>query len=303
MNLSVVGSVGLDDVETPFGKVELALGGSASYFSLAASFFGRVGFVGIVGDDFPESSVELLRNHGVDVRGLQRVEGKTFRWAGRYGYDLNQRDTLLTELNVFEHFRPELPEDYAAAPYLFLANIHPSLQSHVLDQAHGAKFVAMDTMNFWIEGALEDLKKVLARVDCIVLNDSEARQLAKTPNVITAAKTISAMGPRLVVVKRGEHGAFLYSEGNFFFVPAFPLEQVVDPTGAGDCFAGGFMGLIAASGDISWSTLCHAVVAGSALASFSVENFSVDRFRSLTQGEIQERIAAFEAMTAFPTRA
>jgi sugar/nucleoside kinase (ribokinase family) len=239
----------------------------------------------------------------VDVRGLQRVEGKTFRWAGRYGYDLNQRDTLLTELNVFEHFRPELPADYAAAPYLFLANIHPSLQSHVLDQAHGAKFVAMDTMNFWIEGALEDLKKVLARVDCIVLNDSEARQLAKTPNVITAAKAISAMGPRLVVVKRGEHGAFLYSEGNFFFVPAYPLEQVVDPTGAGDCFAGGFMGLIAASGDTSWPTLCHAVVAGSALASFSVENFSVDRFRSLTQGEIQERIAAFEAMTAFPTRA
>lgn len=303
MNLSVVGSVGLDDVETPFGKVELALGGSASYFSLAASFFGRVGFVGIVGDDFPESSVDLLRNHGVDVRGLQRVAGKTFRWAGRYGYDLNQRDTLLTELNVFEHFRPELPEDYAAAPYLFLANIHPSLQSHVLDQAHGAKFVAMDTMNFWIEGALEDLKKVLARVDCIVLNDSEARQLAKTPNVITAAKAISAMGPRLVVVKRGEHGAFLYSEGNFFFVPAFPLEQVVDPTGAGDCFAGGFMGLIAASGDTSWPTLCHAVVAGSALASFSVEKFSVDRFRSLTQGEIQDRIAAFEAMTAFPTRA
>lgn len=303
MNLSVVGSVGLDDVETPFGKVELALGGSASYFSLAASFFGRVGFVGIVGDDFPESSVELLRNHDVDVRGLQRVEGKTFRWAGRYGYDLNQRDTLLTELNVFEHFRPELPEDYAAAPYLFLANIHPSLQSHVLDEAHGAKFVAMDTMNFWIEGALDDLKKVLARVDCIVLNDSEARQLAKTPNVITAAKMISAMGPRLVVVKRGEHGAFLYSEGNFFFVPAFPLEQVVDPTGAGDCFAGGFMGLIAASGDTSWATLCHAVVAGSALASFSVENFSVDRFRSLTQGEIQDRIAAFEAMTAFPTRA
>lgn len=303
MNLSVVGSVGLDDVETPFGKVELALGGSASYFSLAASFFGRVGFVGIVGDDFPESSVELLRNHGVDVRGLQRVEGKTFRWAGRYGYDLNQRDTLLTELNVFEHFRPELPGDYAAAPYLFLANIHPSLQSHVLDQAHGAKFVAMDTMNFWIGGALDDLKKVLARVDCIVLNDSEARQLAKTPNVITAAKAISAMGPRLVVVKRGEHGAFLYSDGNFFFVPAFPLEQVVDPTGAGDCFAGGFMGLIAASGDTSWPTLCHAVVAGSALASFSVENFSVDRFRSLTQGEIQDRIAAFEAMTAFPTRA
>jgi sugar/nucleoside kinase (ribokinase family) len=303
MNLSVVGSVGLDDVETPFGKVELALGGSASYFSLAASFFGRVGFVGIVGDDFPESSVELLRNHDVDVRGLQRVEGKTFRWAGRYGYDLNQRDTLLTELNVFEHFRPELPADYAAAPYLFLANIHPSLQSHVLDQAHGAKFVAMDTMNFWIEGALDDLKKVLARVDCIVLNDSEARQLAKTPNVITAAKAIAAMGPRLVVVKRGEHGAFLYSEGNFFFVPAYPLEQVVDPTGAGDCFAGGFMGLIAASGDTSWATLCHAVVAGSALASFSVENFSVDRFRSLTQGEIQDRIAAFEAMTAFPTRA
>jgi sugar/nucleoside kinase (ribokinase family) len=173
----------------------------------------------------------------------------------------------------------------------------------VLDQAHGAKFVAMDTMNFWIEGAIDDLKKVLARVDCIVLNDSEARQLAKTPNVITAAKAIAAMGPRLVVVKRGEHGAFLYSEGNFFFVPAYPLEQVVDPTGAGDCFAGGFMGLIAASGDTSWATLCHAVVAGSALASFSVENFSVDRFRSLTQGEIQDRIAAFEAMTAFPTRA
>jgi sugar/nucleoside kinase (ribokinase family) len=240
------------------------------------------------------------------VSGVERVVGKTFRWAGRYGYDLNQRTTLRTELNVFEQFRPVLPTAYAESPFLFLANIHPTLQLHVLEQARGARFVAMDTMNFWIEGTPTELRETLRRVDCLILNDSEARELAQTPNIVLAAQRITELGPRLVVVKRGEHGAFLYGGGHYFYAPAFPLENVVDPTGAGDSFAGGFMGYLAERSDTSWASLCQAVVAGSVLASFCVERFSIERFRDLRDDDIRARARAFRALTEFeplPVRA
>ncbi|MCB9506620.1 MAG: sugar kinase [Myxococcales bacterium] len=299
MDLVVVGSVGLDDVETPFGKVERALGGSAIYFSLTAALLTRVGFVGVVGEDFPEEGVELLKARGVDVRGLERAAGKTFRWSGRYHEDLNHRDTLLTELNCFEHFSPKLPDDYRAAKYLFLGNIHPSLQLDVLDQS-SASFVAMDTMNFWISGAPDDLRRVLARVDAITINDEEARDLTGQSNIVRAAREIHRLGPKLVVIKRGEYGALIARDDEYFFAPAFPLEDVVDPTGAGDSFAGGFMGYIARHDATSWAALCQATIAGSTLASFSVEAFSVDALRSLTHDQITARAAAFRRLTDFP---
>jgi sugar/nucleoside kinase (ribokinase family) len=299
MNLVVVGSVGLDDVETPFGRVERALGGSAIYFALAASFFEKPGFVGVVGTDFPQAGLDLLESKGVDLRGLERVEGKTFRWAGRYGYDLNQRDTLLTELNVFADFRPQLPADYRDVRFLFLGNIHPSLQMQVLDQARSPSFVALDTMNYWIEGANDDLRRVLARVNAVLINDSEARELSGESNIVRACSAIAKMGPKLVVIKRGEYGALICNDGEFFYVPAYPLSDVVDPTGAGDCFAGGFMGWIARQGETSWRTLCQAAVAGSTLAAFSVEKFSVDRFATLGAGEIAARYQRFRDLTDF----
>lgn len=301
MNLVCVGSVGLDDVETPSGKVEGALGGSAIYFSLAAAFFSRLGFVGVIGDDFPEEGVSLLSNSGVDLRGLTRANGPTFRWSGRYHDDLNQRDTLLTELNVFEHFDPVLPADYQEVPFLFLGNIMPSLQLRVLEQAKNPEFVAIDTMNFWIDGWREDLERVLGKVDAVIINDEEARDLAGESNIIQAARAIEAMGPRVVVIKRGEYGALIFREGEYFFTPAFPLAEVVDPTGAGDCFAGGFMGYVAKRGNIEWSTLRQAVVAGSTIASFSVENFSVERFVGLEMAEVQARAERFKRLTEFPT--
>lgn len=299
MDLVVVGSVGLDDVETPFGKVERALGGSAIYFSLTAALLTRVGFVGVVGEDFPEDGVELLKSRGVDVRGLERAAGKTFRWSGRYHEDLNHRDTLLTELNCFEHFSPKLPDDYRAAKYLFLGNIHPSLQLDVLDQSN-ASFVAMDTMNFWISGAPDDLRRVLARVDAITINDEEARDLTGQSNIVRAAREIHRLGPKLVVIKRGEYGALIARDDEYFFAPAFPLEDVVDPTGAGDSFAGGFMGYIARHDATSWAALCQATIAGSTLASFSVEAFSVGALRNLTHDQITARAAAFRRLTDFP---
>jgi len=301
MDLVVVGSVGLDDVETPSGKVERALGGSAIYFSLTASLLTRVGFVGVVGEDFPDDGIELLQTSGVDIRGLERAPGKTFRWSGRYHADLNRRDTLLTELNCFEHFQPKLPADYREAKYLFLGNIHPSLQLSVLDQATGAKFVGMDTMNFWISGAYDALRAVMARVDAITINDEEARELTGQTNIVRAARAIQEMGPKLVVIKRGEYGALIVRGDQYFFTPAFPLEDVVDPTGAGDSFAGGFMGYIARHDSTSWPALCQAVIAGSTLASFSVEAFSVDALRGLTHDRVIERAMAFRRLTDFPS--
>ena len=299
MELVVVGSVGLDDVETPFGKVERALGGSAIYFSLASSFLTSPGFVGTVGSDFPEEGRKMLADAGVDLRGFETVEGETFRWGGKYSFDLNERDTLFTHLNVFEAFEPTLPDDYRAASYLFLGNIHPALQLQVLEQMKDPEFVAMDTMNFWIEGALDQLKEVLSRVDALLINDSEARELAQHPNIVTAARKIAEMGPKLIVIKRGEYGALLYRDEQFFFAPAYPLENVVDPTGAGDSFAGGFMGYIARTRSASWESVCQATIAGSTLASFCVESFSVDRLAKLTAEEISIRSLQFRNMTTF----
>ncbi len=246
-DLLVVGSVALDSVETPFGKVQEALGGSATYFSYSASFFTRVRLVAVVGQDFPETHLRLLEDRGVDIGGLQVASGRTFRWTGEYGYDLNEAKTLDTQLNVFAEFRPELDEDRGRVPYLFLANIDPELQLEVLHQMkERPRLVALDTMNFWIQGKRDALRRVLAEVDVVTVNDGEARRLASEPNLIRAARAISAMGPRTVIVKRGEYGALLMTDGALFFVPAYPLESVYDPTGAGDTFAGGFMGYLAA---------------------------------------------------------
>ena len=299
--LLVVGSVALDSVETPFGKVKDVLGGSATYFAYSASFFTRVRLVATVGDDFPEEHVGLLRQRGVDVGGLAVSRGRTFRWAGQYGYDLNEARTLDTQLNVFADFRPALGAELRRVPFLFLANIDPELQLDVLRQmSERPRLVALDTMNFWIQGKREPLRRVLAEVDVITINDAEARQLAREPNLVKAARAIAAMGPKTVVVKRGEYGALMVCDGAFFIVPAYPLESVLDPTGAGDTFAGGFMGYLAAQGRADGQTLRRAVVYGSVMASFTVEDFSLDRLTRLTQGEIDDRYAAFQDLMRLP---
>lgn len=303
MNLVVVGSVGLDDVETPSGKVEGALGGSAIYFSLTAALLTKVGFVGVVGEDFPADGIHALEGAGVDLRGLERADGLTFRWSGRYHDDLNHRDTLRTDLNCFEHFSPSLPDDYKSTDFLFLGNIHPSLQMEVLNQCGRPKFVAMDTMNFWIEGAPKELAAVLERVDALTINDEEARDLSGTTNIVKAAKEIAKMGPKLVVIKRGEYGALIARGDDYFFAPAFPIEDVVDPTGAGDSFAGGFMGYLARHNSLTWPTLCQATIAGSTLASFCVEDFSVNALRNLNAERVTERAEVFRKITSFPTLA
>jgi sugar/nucleoside kinase (ribokinase family) len=292
--LLVVGSVALDSVETPFGKVQEALGGSATYFSYSASFFTGVHLVATVGDDFPEAHLKLLEDRGVDIAGLQTSKGRTFRWSGQYGYDLNEAKTLETQLNVFAEFRPVLGEGFARTPFLFLANIDPELQLDVLRQMkERPRLVALDTMNFWIQGKREALRKVLAEVDVVTVNDGEARQLASEPNLIRAARAISGMGPRTVVVKRGEYGALLLTEDRLFFVPAYPLESVYDPTGAGDTFAGGFMGYLAAQDRVDAAAMRRAVVYGSVMASFTVEDFSLKRLTRLTPADINERYTAF----------
>jgi len=294
----VVGSVALDTVETPFGKVEEALGGSATYFACSASFFTGVRLVGVVGEDFPPGHLAVLRGRGVDLTGLTVAPGRTFRWRGQYGYDLNEARTLATELNVFAEFRPRLAPELRRVPYLFLANIDPELQLDVLRQMEARpRLVALDTMNFWIQGKRAALEAVLAEVDVVTINDSEARQLAREPNLVKAARAIAAMGPRTVVVKRGEYGAVMVSDGAFFIVPAYPLETVHDPTGAGDTFAGGFMGVLAAEDRVDARTMRRAVVYGSVMASFTVEDFSLNRLLRLTRAEIAERYAAFQDLT------
>ncbi len=294
-DLVVVGSVALDDVETPFGRVREALGGSATYFSYCASFFTRVRLVATVGEDFPEQHLRLLEGRGVDLGGLQVARGRTFRWSGQYGYDLNEARTLDTQLNVFADFKPRLADDLRRAPYLFLANIDPELQLDVLGQMERRpRLVALDTMNFWIQGKRDALVRVLAEVDVVTINDGEARQLAREPNLVKAARVIAGMGPRTVVVKRGEYGALMVSNGAFFIVPAYPLESVYDPTGAGDTFAGGFMGYLAAQDRIDDATVRRAVVYGSVMASFTVEDFSLNRLARLGPEEIAQRYAAFQ---------
>jgi sugar/nucleoside kinase (ribokinase family) len=296
-DLLVIGSVALDSVETPFGKVDEALGGSATYFSYAASFFTQVRLVAIVGEDFPETHVRLLRDKGVDVAGLQTSPGRTFRWQGQYGFDLNEARTLDTQLNVLAEFRPRLDARLRQAPFLFLANIDPELQLDVLRQmATRPRIVALDTMNFWINGKREALRRVLKEVDVVTVNDGEARQLAGEPNLVRAARAIGAMGPKVVVVKRGEYGALMMADGGFFIVPAYPLDSVFDPTGAGDTFAGGFMGYLAAQDRIDAATMRRAIVYGSVMASFTVEDFSLNRLMRLRPADLAERYAAFHEL-------
>jgi len=299
MSLLVVGSVALDTVKTPFGERQDALGGSATFASVAASFFTDVRLVGVVGDDFDPEHLDLLRSHGVDLEGLERAHGRTFRWSGVYGHDLNERTTLDTQLNVFAAFDPRLPPRYAKSEHLFLANVDPEVQLRVLEQVERPRFVALDTMNFWIEGKPEALRRVLSRVDALLLNDSEARMLAGTGNLLRAAAAIQALGPQVLVIKRGEYGAVLFTRDGVFCAPGFLLEEVLDPTGAGDTFAGGFMGYLAANGDLGGAALRRAIIFGSALASFSVESFSLDRLHRLTPPEISARFRAFQALTRF----
>jgi sugar/nucleoside kinase (ribokinase family) len=300
MSLVVVGSVALDSVETPFGHRQEVLGGSATYFSASASFFGPVRLVAVVGEDFPEEHVRFLESRRVDLSGLTRRAGRTFRWKGRYEYDLNTAHTLETHLNVFADFRPELPEAWRDSRWVFLGNIDPDLQRTVLDQVRRPKLVAMDTMNFWITSKRDSLLETLKRVDLLFVNDAEARQLAGESNVVRAAHAILRLGPRALVVKRGEHGALLFFSGHdVFAASAYPLPTVFDPTGAGDSFAGGFMGYLARAGQDDSGTMRRAIVVGSVLASFAVEKFSLDRLRTLEPGEIRARYAEFRQLTHF----
>jgi sugar/nucleoside kinase (ribokinase family) len=299
MSLLVVGSVALDSLETPFGRREDVLGGSASYFSACASFFGPTRLVAVVGEDFPEEHVRFLAGRGVDLAGLARRPGRTFRWKGRYEFDLNTAHTLDTQLNVFAEFRPELPSHYCDSEYVFLGNIDPDLQRAVLDQVRAPRFVACDTMNFWISSKRESLLRTLRRVDMLFVNDAEARQLADEHNVVKAARRILSYGPRAVVVKRGEHGALFFSGEEVFAASAYPLAAVFDPTGAGDSFAGGFMGYLAHGRSEDQATLRRAIVLGSVLASFTVEQFSLDRLRTLTAAEIRARFADAKQLAHF----
>jgi len=299
MGLLVVGSVALDSVETPFDKVKDALGGSAVFFSCAASLLTPVQLVGVVGDDYPMDELRKLEQRGVDLRGVEVVKGESFRWAGRYNFDLSSRDTLETRLGVFANFHPRIPAEFADSRYVFLGNIDPELQLDVLNQVRKPDFVACDTMNYWIQGKKKELMKLLERVDCLMVNDSEARELSGEWHIHRAARWIIDHGPRYVVIKKGEHGAVLVGEGKVFFVPAFPLEDVFDPTGAGDAFAGGFMGYIARAGQLNDASLRVAMVYGSAMGSFAVERFSVKRFDEISMADVSARVRAFGDLVHF----
>ncbi len=299
MSILVVGSVAYDTVETPFGKAERVLGGSASFFSVAASFFAPVSLVAVVGSDFGEKELSAFRGRPIDVAGLEKKEGLTFHWQGKYSYDLNSRDTICTDLNVFESFKPVIPESYRRSDIVFLGNIDPKLQRDVLDQVEKPKLVACDTMNFWISGRLEELKKTLARVDILLINDAEARELSGEWNIVKAARAIRAMGPKTLIVKKGEHGVLMFTEAGSFAAPAYPLEEVFDPTGAGDTFAGGFVGYLAGAERHDEDTFRRAVIMGSTLASFCVEAFSLDRLLTLKREEIEARFRLFKALTHF----
>lgn len=299
MQLIVVGSMGFDTVETPHGRVEKELGGTAVFFSLAASYFARVGLVAAIGTDFPEHHISMLQQRGVDLSGLIAMQGETFHWGGRYHDNMNARDTLFTHLNVFKDFRPQVPEQYREAPFVFLGNIDPVLQLHVLEQMHAPKLVALDTMNYWIDGAPGALRQVLQRVHIVFINEEEARQLSGEYNLIRAAETIQQLGPPIVVVKKGEHGAILVNRKDVFFAPGFPLQRVSDPTGAGDTFAGGFMGYLAKANAWEDRHLRRATICGSSLASFAVEDFSIHRLLAISSRDIMDRIATFHKLTSF----
>ena len=298
VNLVIVGSFGLDDVETPFGKVEGALGGSASYASYAASFFAKPGVVGVVGKDFPKEYLALLEKKGIDISGID-IKEKSFRWGGFYEYDMNEAKTLRTELNCIAEFNPTLPEAYRNAPYVFLGNLDPDVQQHVLDQIKKPKLVAMDTMNFWITHKKEALLEVIKRVDVLIFNDGEARQLFNTPNLLKAAQEVLKLGPKAVVIKKGEHGSLLCTENSYFSAGAYPLEVIKDPTGCGDTFGGGFIGWLAKTDNISERNMRKAVVYGSALASFNAEDFSLNRLKQVTEKDIEHRMEKFKEMREF----
>jgi len=299
MTVLVVGSVALDSIETPFGRTDDALGGSATYFAASASHHTRVQLVGVVGSDFPVEKLQPLAARGVDLSGLEHAEGESFRWRGRYRHDLNTAETIETRLGVFSHFRPKIPAQFRSAKYVFLGNIDPRLQLEVLNQVDRPTLVACDTMNFWIESRRDDLVALLGRVDLITLNDAEARQLTEEANLVRAARWIMDRGPRTVVIKKGEHGAFMFHGGRVFYAPAYPLETVFDPTGAGDSFAGGFMGYLASSDDLSEANLRRAVIFGSAMGSFVVEGFSIARLMEIGRDDITRRIADFHQLVSF----
>jgi len=299
MSLLVVGSVALDTVETPFGRAEEAVGGSATFFAAAASLFCPVQVVAVVGSDYPLSALDFLRERGVDLGGVSQVEGESFRWSGVYSYDLNSRETLETRLGVFADFQPEIPAGFRDSQWVFLGNIDPELQCHVLDQVKAPRLVACDTMNLWIDVKRDALLELLGRVHLLLVNDAEARQLSGEYNLLRASRWIQQHGPRYVIVKKGEHGAILFMPEGVFFAPGYPLEEVFDPTGAGDAFAGGFMGYLAGAGSADPDELKRAMIYGSAMGSFAVERFSIDRLRHLRRDEIFERVRAFREMTAF----
>ncbi len=302
MRLVTVGSVAFDAIESPFGKTDKIVGGAGTFITLASSFFVKEqGIISVVGDDFPAATLENMKANGIDIQGIQIKAGeKTFFWSGRYHNDMNSRDTLVTELNVLEHFNPIVPQAFQGADYLMLGNLSPQVQRMVIERMEKRpKLIAMDTMNFWMDIALEELKKTMALVDVLIINDEEARQLSGVYSLVKAAKVIRAMGPKTVIIKKGEHGALLFHEENIFFAPALPLEDVFDPTGAGDTFAGGFMGYIAATDDFSFENMKRAIIAGSALASFCVEKFGTQRLLELTKEELNTRVKQFVTLGNF----
>lgn len=300
--LLAVGTVAFDAIETPFGKTDKILGGSGTFVGLAASQFGvKTGVVSVVGGDFPDSYLEMMNARGINTDGIEIIkEGKTFFWSGKYHNDMNSRDTLITELNVLENFQPVVPENFKDSGIVMLGNLHPLTQASVLDQMNERpKLVVLDTMNFWMDIALSDLHDVLKGVDVVTINDEEARQLSGEYSLVNAAKKIHTMGPKYVVIKKGEHGALLFNEGKMFFAPALPLAEVFDPTGAGDTFAGGFCGYLAKTEDISFENMKNAIIYGSNLASFCVEKFGTERMQELTKEEVKNRLQAFKELTQF----
>lgn len=302
MSLLTVGSVAFDAIETPFGKTDKIIGGAATYITLAASYFTKKNnLVAIVGGDFPQETIDTLNNHGINTDGLViEKEGKTFFWAGKYHNDMNSRDTLDTQLNVFEHFDPIIPESYQDAQYLMLGNMVPAIQLKTLNRLNTRpKFVMLDTMNLWMDIMMDDLKEVITHVDCLTINDSEARQLSGDYSLRRAAKTIMAMGPKTLIIKKGEHGALLFQDDHVFYCPALPLEEVFDPTGAGDTFAGGFIGYLASTDDLSFENVKRAIIYGSAMASFCVEKFGPERLLNLSQQEITNRVLEFVQLASF----
>lgn len=302
MSLLTVGSVAFDAIETPFGKTDKIIGGAGTYIALSSSYFTKdQRVVSVVGDDFPSATLEDLKGRGIDVEGIQIKQGeKTFFWSGKYHNDMNSRDTLVTELNVLEHFDPIIPASYQGTEYLMLGNLAPAVQKTVVERLETRpKLVAMDTMNFWMDIAMDDLKETLKVIDVLIINDEEARQLSGEYSLVKASKVIRAMGPNILIIKKGEHGALLFKDDNTFFAPALPLEEVFDPTGAGDTFAGGFIGYLASTNDLSFDNMKRAIIAGSAMASFCVEKFGTERLENLTQQDIDSRIAQFVELTNF----